>query len=109
MLPGSLGLMPSASLGGDKYMYEPSGGSAPDLTGKDVANPAAQILCTAMLLRYSLGLHEMADAIDGAVRATLASGTCTSDIAKPGSTPCGTKAFGDAVCQQLSVGAPMKA
>ena len=54
VLPGSLGLMPSASLGSRVFMYEPSGGSAPDLAGKGVANPAAQILCVALMLRHSL-------------------------------------------------------
>jgi len=102
VLPGSLGLMPSASLGSGKYMYEPSGGSAPDLTGLDVANPVAQILCTAMMLRYTFNLPEMAAAIETAVSSTLASGICTADIAAPGSKPCGTKAFGDAVCKKLS-------
>ena len=102
VLPGSLGLMPSASLGGDKYMYEPSGGSAPDLTGLDVANPVAQILCTALMLRYTFALPEMAAAIETAVSSTLAAGICTADIAPPGTQPCGTKAFGDAVCKKLS-------
>jgi len=102
VLPGSLGLMPSASLGGSKFMYEPSGGSAPDLTGKDVANPAAQILCTAMMLRYSLEQPAMAAAIEAAVSSTLAAGICTADIVAPGVTPCGTRAFGDAVCAKLS-------
>ena len=83
-------------------MYEPSGGSAPDLTGLDVANPVAQILCTALMLRYTFALPEMAAAIEGAVSSTLAAGICTADIAPPGTTPCGTKAFGEAVCKQLS-------
>lgn len=102
VLPGSLGLMPSASLGSSKYMYEPSGGSAPDLTGLDVANPVAQILCTALMLRYTFALPEMAAAIETAVSSTLAAGICTADIAPPGTQPCGTKAFGDAVCKKLS-------
>ena len=109
VLPGSLGLMPSASLGGDKYMYEPSGGSAPDLTGKDVANPVAQILCTALMLRYSFQQPEMAQAIEQAVSSTLAAGVCTFDIAGPGVKPCGTRAFGDAVCAKLSESAPVAA
>ena len=109
VLPGSLGLMPSASLGSKLYLYEPSGGSAPDIAGKNISNPAAQILCTAMMLRYSLGLHEMAGAIESAVSSTLAAGTCTADIARPGSTACGTTAFGDAVCAALSLAAPQPA
>ena len=60
VLPGSLGLMPSASLGSRVFMYEPSGGSAPDLAGKGVANPAAQILCVALMLRHSFGEHAAA-------------------------------------------------
>ena len=71
VLPGSLGLMPSASLGSSVYMYEPSGGSAPELTGKNVANPAAQILCGALMLRYSLGAPAAANAIEEAVDATI--------------------------------------
>ena len=109
VLPGSLGLMPSASLGSSKYMYEPSGGSAPDLTGLDVANPVAQILCTAMMLRYTFNLPELAAAIETAVSSTLAAGVCTADIAGPGVQPCSTRAFGDAVCAKLSESAPMPA
>ena len=69
VLPGSLGLMPSASIGDGVYLYEPSGGSAPDIAGKGIANPAAQILCAAMMLRYSMAMPEAADAIEAAVDA----------------------------------------
>ena len=67
-----------------------------------MANPAAQILCTAMMLRYSLEQPAMAAAIEAAVSSTLAAGICTADIVAPGVTPCGTRAFGDAVCAKLS-------
>lgn len=102
VLPGSLGLMPSASFGSKVNMFEPSGGSAPDIAGKDVANPAAQILCCAMMLRYSFAENEAADAIDAAVRRVFEAGVYTADIAPPGVKPCGTVAFGDAVVKELA-------
>merc|ERR1712113_1155522 len=74
VLPGSLGLMPSASLGDGLHMYEPSGGSAPDIAGKGVANPIAQILSGAMMLRYSFELEEEASAIETAVEAIMMAG-----------------------------------
>lgn len=101
VLPGSLGLMPSASLGSKKNMYEPSGGSAPDIAGKGVANPAAQILCGAMMLRFSLGQPEAADAIENAVKSVIGSGVYTKDIAPKGVAAVGTVAFGDAVVAAL--------
>jgi len=97
VLPGSLGLMPSASLGSSIYLYEPSGGSAPDIAGKGIANPAAQILCCAMMLRYSFAEHEAAAAIEAAVDAAIASGMTTGDVTPPGKQSCSTIAFGDAV------------
>lgn len=101
VLPGSLGLMPSASIGSKINMYEPSGGSAPDIAGKNIANPAAQILCASMLCRYSLNAIEAADAIEAAVKATLEEGKYTSDIAPPGVKPCSTTEFGDAVAAKI--------
>jgi len=83
VLPGSLGLMPSASLGDSVHMYEPSGGSAPDIAGKGVANPIAQILSGAMMLRYSFGLEEEAAAIEAAVEKVLKSGKLTADLLEP--------------------------
>merc|ERR1712187_304177 len=71
VLPGSLGLMPSASLGDTVHMYEPSGGSAPDIAGKGVANPIAQILSGAMMLRYSFNQEEEATAIETAGEAIM--------------------------------------
>jgi 3-isopropylmalate dehydrogenase len=101
VLPGSLGLMPSASIGSGINMYEPSGGSAPDIAGQGIANPAAQILCGAMLCRYSLDAVAAADAIEAAVRETLEQGLYTVDIAPPGVAPCSTVAFGDAVAAKI--------
>ena len=82
VLPGSLGLMPSASLNDQGFgMFEPSGGSAPDIAGQDKANPIAQILSAAMMLRYSFGLDQEATAIEHAVETALAQGARTQDIA----------------------------
>jgi 3-isopropylmalate dehydrogenase len=102
MLPGSLGMLPSASLGdGGPGLYEPIHGSAPDIAGKGVANPLATILAAAMLLRHSLGLTAEADAIEGAVTKVLADGLRTADIAR-GSAAIGTEAMGAAVVERLS-------
>lgn len=85
MLPGSLGLLPSASLGeSGPGLYEPIHGSAPDIAGKGLANPLATILASAMMLRHSLGLGEEADAIENAVDQVLADGARTKDIAGSG-------------------------
>uniref|UniRef100_A0A7S0P4P3 3-isopropylmalate dehydrogenase n=1 Tax=Calcidiscus leptoporus TaxID=127549 RepID=A0A7S0P4P3_9EUKA len=97
VLPGSLGLMPSASIGSSVYLYEPSGGSAPDIAGKGIANPAAQILCAAMMLRYSFGEHAAAAAIEAAVDAAIVGGCTTGDVTPPGKASVGTVEFGDAV------------
>ena len=101
MLPGSLGMLPSASLGEDgPGLYEPIHGSAPDLAGKDVANPLATILASAMMLRHSLQLTAEADAVEAAVAAVLADGLRTADIARGGQS-IGTAAMGAAVAQRL--------
>jgi len=97
VLPGSLGLMPSASIGSSVYLYEPSGGSAPDIAGRGVANPAAQILCAAMMMRYSFGEEEAAVAIEAAVDAAILAGHTTGDVTPPGKASCSTADFGDAV------------
>lgn len=82
VLPGSLGLMPSASLSDSGFgMYEPSGGSAPDIANKGIANPIAQILSAAMMLRYSFGWDTEAKAIESAIDQALKSGVRTGDIA----------------------------
>lgn len=102
MLTGSIGMLPSASLDADaKGLYEPIHGSAPDIAGKGVANPLAQILSLAMMLRYTFKLGEVASRIETAVRKSLASGLRTADIAKSGERICGTKEMGDAVAAQL--------
>lgn len=85
MITGSIGMLPSASLNETKFgMYEPSGGSAPDIAGKNIANPIATILSAAMMLRYTFDLDKEADAIDTAVKKVLEEGYRTIDIAKPG-------------------------
>lgn len=81
MITGSMGLLPSASINQDGFgMYEPAGGSAPDIAGKNIANPVAQILSAAMMLRYSLGLDKAADDIERAVVETLSDGVLTAEL-----------------------------
>ena len=102
MLTGSLGMLPSASLGTGSFgMYEPCHGSAPDIVGKGIANPLATILSAAMLLRYSFGRETEAKRIETAVEAVLALGLRTPDIAQPGETAIGTIAMADAVLAAL--------
>ncbi len=102
MLTGSMGLLASASINKDRFgLFEPAGGSAPDIAGKGVANPIAQILSAAMMLRYSFGLDEAAAAIDRAVETTLEKGVCTADIAVDRSLAVGTAAMGDAIVAAL--------
>ncbi len=102
MLTGSMGLLASASLNKDKFgLYEPAGGSAPDIAGKGIANPIAEILSAAMMLRYSFGLDEAADAIDRAVESTLDKGIYTADIATGSTEAVGTAAMGDAIVAAL--------
>src|SRR3954468_12216812 len=111
MLTGSLGMLPSASLGAPdapgsqggkrKALYEPVHGSAPDIAGKGVANPLACVLSFAMMLRYSFDMPDEADLVENAVRDTLAAGTRTADIAQPGSSPVATRAMGDAILREL--------
>ncbi|MBU1640138.1 MAG: 3-isopropylmalate dehydrogenase [Proteobacteria bacterium] len=102
MLTGSMGLLASASLNKDKFgLYEPAGGSAPDIAGKGIANPIAQILSAAMMLRYSFGLDDAADAIDASVAQALDSGIFTADIAMDKSKAVGTAAMGDAIVNAL--------
>lgn len=103
VLPGSLGLMPSASLGDCVHMYEPSGGSAPDIAGKNVANPIAQILSGAMMLRYSFQLEAEAAAIEKAVEEVLKAGTLTGDLKPEGERDgaVSTSAMGDAIAAAL--------
>jgi 3-isopropylmalate dehydrogenase len=102
MLTGSIGMLPSASMGtGTLGLFEPVHGSAPDIAGRDIANPLASILSSAMLLRYSLSLPDEADRIEKAVRSVLAEGYRTGDIYQDGMRRVGTTEMGDAVVAAL--------
>ncbi|MCK4502686.1 MAG: 3-isopropylmalate dehydrogenase, partial [Desulfuromonadales bacterium] len=104
MLTGSLGMLPSASLADGTFgMYEPSGGSAPDIAGQGIANPIAQILSAAMMLRYSFGMLDAADAVNGAVEGVLNDGYRTGDIYQGGDNEkkVNTAEMGDAIVARL--------
>ena len=102
MLTGSIGMLPSASLGeGGRGLYEPVHGSAPDITGKDLANPLASILSTAMMLRHSGCMEAEAQLVERAVRQVLADGYRTGDIMEAGATRLGCDAMGDAVAAAI--------
>ena len=103
MLTGSIGMLPSASLNKDNFgMYEPIHGSAPDIAGKDIANPLATILSVAMMLRYSLNQTALAEKIESAINVVLDQGYRTGDIAAQGETTIGTEEMGDRVVEALS-------
>jgi 3-isopropylmalate dehydrogenase len=108
MLTGSLGMLPSASLGAPdprtgkrKALYEPVHGSAPDIAGKGVANPIAMIASFAMCLRYSFDMAQEADRLEAAISAALDDGYRTRDIASPGTTEVGTSTMGDAIMEKF--------
>jgi len=107
MLTGSLGMLPSASLGATdetgtrRALYEPVHGSAPDIAGKDLANPIATMLSFAMMLRYSFDLAEDAGLIERAVQSVLNGGTRTADIMAPGMARCSTSVMGDSILREL--------
>jgi 3-isopropylmalate dehydrogenase len=107
MLTGSLGMLPSATLGAPddsghrRALYEPVHGSAPDIAGKDMANPLACLLSFAMLLRYSFELEEDASLIENSVRNVLKTGVRTSDIMGPGAAQVSTTVMGDAILREL--------
>ena len=109
MLTGSLGMLPSASLGattgGNTFgFYEPAGGTAPDIAGKNLANPIAQILSAALMLRHSFGILDAAAAIEKAVTKAIEAGHRTGDIFSPLETTAhkvGTKEMGDAIAAAL--------
>jgi 3-isopropylmalate dehydrogenase len=104
MITGSMGLLSSASISESGFgLYEPAGGSAPDIAGQGIANPIAQILSAALMLRYSLKLGEAADAIEAAVSHVLEAGLRTPDIAAGGEAV-GTREVGDAVARYLRDG-----
>jgi len=108
MLTGSLGMLPSASLGEidaktkrRKAMYEPVHGSAPDIAGKGMANPLAMIASFGMALRYSFNMGKEADLLDAAIAATLAKGLRTADIKSEGAKIVSTSEMGEAVVSEL--------
>nr|WP_206434499.1 3-isopropylmalate dehydrogenase [Iodobacter ciconiae] len=102
MLTGSIGMLPSASLdANNKGLYEPSHGSAPDIAGKNLANPLATILSVAMMMRYSFNLEAVAQRIENAVKKVLADGLRTADIFEAGSTKVSCSEMGDAVVAAL--------
>lgn len=113
MLTGSLGMLPSASLGAEKdgkraALYEPVHGSAPDIAGKGIANPIATILSVSMMLRYSFSLNKQADLIDAAIASVLEQGLRTGDIMQPGKQKVGTREMGDAILAALNASAKQK-
>ena len=107
MLTGSLGMLPSASLGagsgdGKRFgLYEPSGGSAPDIAGQGIANPIAQILSAALMLRHSFGEEGAARAVENAVRGAIDDGFRTADIHAGEGRKVGTQPMGAAVCERI--------
>jgi 3-isopropylmalate dehydrogenase len=101
MLTGSLGMLPSASLGGKTALYEPSHGSAPDIAGQNLANPLATILSVAMMLRYSFKLEEPAKVIEAAVQKVLYDNYRTADIMSDGMKKVGTKEMGELVRERI--------
>jgi len=101
ILAGSMGMLPSASIGGRVGLYEPVHGTAPDIAGQGVANPIAAILSAAMLLRYSLSLGADADRIDSAVIRVLEQGHRTRDVHAAGTTLVGTKEMGDLISAEV--------
>jgi 3-isopropylmalate dehydrogenase len=107
MLTGSMGLLASASLNESGFgLYEPAGGSAPDIAGQGIANPLAQILSAAMMLRHSFDQDPAADAIEDAVAGVLSRGILTADIAGAGGQPVNTAAMGDAIVAAIQAAAP---
>lgn len=103
MITGSIGMLSSASLNEGKFgMYEPSHGSAPDIAGKDLANPIATILSAAMMLRYSFDLDQEADAVEAAVQKVLSEGFRTADIDSPGCKRVSTTEMGDLIAKHIA-------
>jgi 3-isopropylmalate dehydrogenase len=102
MLTGSIGMLPSASLGGRVGLYEPIHGSAPDIAGQNMANPIATILSAAMMLRHSFELEDDAVAIEQAVHRVLERGYRTADIMQPGMTRTGTREMGGLIADAIA-------
>ena len=105
ILAGSMGMLPSASLGGRVGLYEPVHGTAPDIAGQGIANPIAAVLSAAMLMRYSLNMGRDADRVDAAVSRVLEQGHRTRDIAGPGGKSIGTREMGDLIVGELEAAA----
>ena len=102
MVTGSIGMLSSASLNDTKFgLYEPSHGSAPDIAGKDLANPIATVLSAAMMLRYTFDLDKEAEAVEEAVRKVLAEGYRTGDIMSEGCTLVGCSKMGDLLAERI--------
>ena len=102
MITGSIGMLASASMNETKFgLYEPSGGSAPDIAGKNVANPIATILSAAMMLRFSFDMQEEADAIEKAINTVLDKGIRTGDIMSEGMTRVSCSGMGDAIAAEI--------
>ena len=102
MVTGSIGMLASASLNDSKFgLYEPSHGSAPDIAGKDIANPIATVLSASMMLRYSFDLDKEADAIDNAVKKVLQEGYRTGDIMSDGCKQVGCRQMGDLLAKYI--------
>lgn len=106
VLTGSLGMLPSASLGEGPGLFEPVHGSAPDIAGKGIANPLGAIASAAMLLRYGLKLHEAADLVDRAIAHAIDHGVRTADIAQPGERSVGTVEVGNYITRIVQSGGP---
>ena len=106
MITGSMGMLPSASLGeGGFGLYEPAGGSAPDIAGKNIANPVAQILSAALMLRYSLKEYDAAQCIEDAVAKVLKNGYLTTDLMESGASPYpaqSTSDMGNRIAEEIS-------
>jgi 3-isopropylmalate dehydrogenase len=101
VLTGSIGTLPSASVGDGPALYEPIHGSAPDIAGKDIANPVGTISSVAMMFEYSFGRPGIAEQINSAVSQVLEEGCRTADIAETGTRAVGTKEFTDRVLENL--------
>ncbi len=101
MLTGSIGMLPSASIGDKHALYEPVHGSAPDIAGKGLANPVATILSVAMMLRYTMNQPGLADSLERAVRGTLADGFRTADLAAQGEKAVSTGEMGDLILERI--------
>ncbi|MDQ7010827.1 MAG: 3-isopropylmalate dehydrogenase [Mariprofundaceae bacterium] len=103
MLTGSIGMLPSASIGERHAMYEPIHGSAPDIAGRNIANPLATILSVAMMLRFSLNRSDLAEKVEKAVEHALDDGVRTIDLARQGEESVSCSEMGDATCERLEM------